>query len=95
MSNGLDPGLIQERELPYLPAALSSDGERPPVSEIPSLQMFEFQCARVSKTVLEWRGLVVKEGPETKYRTQEELLEREDWFWPFEYLPFLKSKSHF
>lgn len=80
MSNGLDPGLIQEREIPYLPAALSSDGERPPVGEIPSLQMFEFQCAQVSKTELECGGLRVEEGPESKYRTQEELLEREDWF---------------
>lgn len=69
--------------------------DQPPVGEIPSLQMFEFQCAQVSKTELECGGLRVEEGPETKYRTQEGLPEREGWFWPFEHLLFLKSKSHF
>lgn len=40
--------------------------------------MFNFQCAQVSKTELEYGGLEVEERPETKYVTQEELLERED-----------------
>jgi hypothetical protein len=54
MSNGLDPRLILETEIPSLPAALSGDGEMTPMSlpygcTNPSPQMLRFQCVWLSK----------------------------------------------
>lgn len=98
MSNGLGPELISETELPYLPAALSGEGET--TCEFPIcmwnsiVQMFVFQCTQYSKMEVECGSLGVEEGPETKCIIQEELLEREYWFWPFEYFAFLKSKPY-